>query len=42
MDVVLIKCYIPGTTMKFVVFKDSVCDLISGEILVIISLIVRV
>lgn len=42
MAVVLIKCYIPGTTMKFVVFKEPVCDLVSGEILAIISLIVRV
>lgn len=37
MDVVLIKCFIPGTTMKFVVFKELVCDLVSGEILVIIT-----
>ncbi len=37
MDVVLIKCFIPATTMKFVVFKKLVCDLVSGEILVIIT-----
>ena len=37
MDVVLIKCFIPATTMKFVVFKKPVCDLVSGEILVIIT-----